>query len=244
MQIHLAVTVSLMLPLPCAIGQNNQLITRVTAASAAASQAAAKGDTVGAERLYREALQLSRQLEKKSYIRKSNLLKSVADFYSSESKPAEAQPLLEERVALLLEYPTPPSLELGLALFDLQSYFGATQQLERAEETANRAVEFYRTCFEKSETSQICDRRMADVQTIMASIFFSARMFERSEPWLKRVVDRPDENVRPEFMLMAIRAYAKILEAKGEATESQKLLTRAAEFQKRHPGSDKFLRTN
>jgi tetratricopeptide (TPR) repeat protein len=224
--------------------QDSKLILERKAAIDQAEASEKRGDVAGAERLFMEAVDIAGRLSSAQRFAKDDALKSLAEFYQRQHRIADATRLLEERVAVpaLL----PPEL-LGLAYFDLASAYGVNLEVEKARSAADRAVVAYRECIENGGALiliRTCDRRLADIQGLIGFVYFNAKEFGEAEPWLKAIVDRGDELVRPEFMLTSLRAYAIVLAARGETAEAARFATRAVQFEKDHPGSNRFLNPN
>jgi hypothetical protein len=117
--------------------------------------------------------------------------------------------------------------------------------LAKARDAADHAVAIYRECIDKKgELASTCDRRLADVQWLMGSVYFNAKEFVEAEPWFKAVVDRRDDAVRPEAMLVSLKAYAALLAWRGETQEATRFAVRAVQFEKDHPGSNNFIKPN
>jgi tetratricopeptide (TPR) repeat protein len=209
-------------------------LKRAQAALANGQEALDNNDLGIAETQYSEAVQLSRKLPDPYYVLKDSALHQLSNIYEKLNTPEKtSQPLLEERVAILRPHPKDPGLLLGLALFDLESYYGGTKQIDKALQIANQAVDFYKAC--EPEVAKTCDRRMADVQGMMGAVFYLNNRNTEATPWLQQVVARDDEGVRPSIMLVSLQAYSKLLFDGGEIWNSAKMAHRAEEFKKKHP---------
>jgi tetratricopeptide (TPR) repeat protein len=136
---------------------------------------------------------------------------------------------------LLLQYQRGIDLRVGTALFDLQSVFEATARYELAESTFKRAVEFYTDCMKKPGLADACNRQLADVEGLRGASLFNLHRYADAEPFLKNVVARKDDSVRPETMIAALMAYETILALRGDAIAAQRCLDRLNRIQ--HPNS-------
>lgn len=210
------------------------MLKRVQAALASGDEALDNKDLATAEIHYNEAVQLSRKLPNQYYVLKDSALHQLSNIYGKLNTPEKnALPLLEERVAILQPHSKDPDLLLGLALFDLESYYGSKKQIYKTLQTAKQAVDFYKTC--DPSVAETCDRRLADVQGMMGAVFYLNGHNEESVPWFQQVVAREDESVRPTTMLVSLQTYSKLLYDRGEIWNSVKMAQRAEEFRKKHP---------
>jgi tetratricopeptide (TPR) repeat protein len=211
------------------------ILNPVWAAMDAGDEALKKQDRPSATSHYREAIELSRRLP--YYDIKARALKKLADELERGTNLDETESLLAERLRILEEHSKFGGLEVGLALFDLECLYGAAQQIEKAQQTALRADAFYKSCMDNNaEARPTCDRGLADVEAMMGFFFFNSQRFGESEPWLQRMVAREDEKVRPSFMLLSLRAYAKLLRDRGETEQADRMAQRAVNFERTHPG--------
>lgn len=208
----------------------------VNAAIARGDNDQARRDLGAASNDYGKAVNLSRPLPDRYCLLKAEALQKLADVLNAEKKSEQAEVLLKERVTVLEQVPETAGLQLGLALFDLESQYGGTQQVDKAADTAVRAVGFYQKCIATGdESGRVCDRRLADVQGLMGCVFFLAGRFSESEPWLQSVIARDDDQVRPEVMLVSLQAYTKLMFQNGKILESARIAHRAEEFRRKHP---------
>jgi len=215
-------------------------LDQVRESISAGARAEGEGKLAEAEQQFQKAVELGRRLPHQYSKDLSDALGSLAFFYQRHRKDAPVSALLEERVRVLSTGQDPPQPELGIALFDLQSFFVAGQNLQRALEVANRATEFYSGPCMASLPAQTCNRRLADVEGMMGAGYYLAGRFDEAEPWLKKVTDRPDPNVRPETMLTALRAYSIVLKARNDSSAAQ-VYRRALRFAEAYPEAAKQL---
>jgi len=219
--------------LACA-AQDAGLVERQQAANEKANAAEKAGDMAGAERLFLQAVEISRQLSAEQAVARDDALSALWNFYSRQGRQADADRVLQERTAAVDRL---SPARAGLVWFDVESNYAARREIDKARAAADRAGAIYRDCIRQGGAeAKTCDRRLADVQGIMGSALFNAKQDEAAEPWFKAVVDRPDDAVRPEIMLISLRAYAKLLYERGEVQEGAKVAVRSLRFEEQHPG--------
>ena len=71
-------------------------------------------------------------------------------------------------------------LDLGIALFDLQSFYESIVQDRQAKSMMQQAVSFYNTCKADIKLYKVCDRRLADVQSLYGDYLLST--INRAKP--------------------------------------------------------------
>lgn len=206
------------------------------AAMTAGNADIARKDVGSARTHYREAVELSRQLPGELYRLRAEALKKLAEVYDYEKHFSSGEALLKERLGILEQHPASAGIEVGLALCDLVTHYGMTQEVDKAVDAARRGVIFYKRCISTGKNTDLCNRRLADVEGMVGAILFKANRFSESEPWFESVVSRADESVRPQIMLASLRGYAKVLRDKGESERASRLEERANAFERNHPG--------
>jgi len=184
-----------------------------------------------------DAVALSRRLPDTLFELKADAVKELGKVVIEQKENIEAEALAKERISILERHADEAGPGIGQALFDLESFYGATNQVDNAMATANRAVTFYKACIDKGQEADLCDRRMADVEGIAGSVLFLAGRSDEAVKWLDLVLSRKEESVRPQVMLAALRAYSKILITRGELVRGAVMMQRAVAFERGHPGS-------
>ena len=111
-----------------------------------------------------------------------------------------AESVYKERLAILLAHQEPsgrPDLDIGIALFDLQSVLDAANLSSEARDAealsyVERARSFYEQCKERfPDLVKTCDRRLADVEGTHGTVLALKKHFDEALPFLKSVTDRP-----------------------------------------------------
>lgn len=225
-------------PAPSAASKAIALIPILEKEKAAAEngdEAAGKHDLVSTRKYYVQALDLCRQLpETEFWAVKDEILKKLANARFPEHGP-EVEALYRERTELLERQAGLAGLALGLGLFDLESYYADTKDLYKAEQVARRAEAFYKSCVAQGVSPVTCDRRMADVQGLMGCALLLAGSYRAAGDWLEPVVARKDENVRPQIMILSLKAYAKVLATRGDRENARQMEERARALDLKHP---------
>jgi tetratricopeptide (TPR) repeat protein len=203
--------------------QTGALADQARESMAAGDKAVERNDHATATRHFTKALQLSRRLPEKTSWQiveeaLGKLIRVMALLPNSRSREvvSEREARLKDRVDLLARHPKDSGLRLGRALFDLESFYVIQKQLQAADAAATRAIEFYAKFSGRHPDCDRCDRDTADVEGILASGYFLARRYADAEPWLRRVIARKDEAVRPEVLRSCLGAQAQILMQRGE----------------------------
>jgi tetratricopeptide (TPR) repeat protein len=220
----------------------NVLLSKRTDAMKLGSEAQfQRNDLAAAEQEYSKAVAYSRQLPDRFYPELGESLARLSMTYELEHKNELAKQSLDQRVQLLQNHPDTNQHLLGIALFDLESFYAAQPNLEQALATANRATAYYEKCKTEPRETSLCDRRLADVQGLMGATYFLAKDYDRAEPWLRSVVARKDDQVRPSVMLISITALAKLPMDRGDMDEAKQLAVRAHYFKEKYPEAEREL---
>jgi len=214
--------------------QSTDAAQQVQALMVAGIQEKAKGDFAAAEEKLRQAVELARQLEKRSWLVRSEVLKHLTLLYDNPRALPDAEEVLQERVAVIQDgAPTGP--ELGNALFDLLSAQAFYGKADEAIKTALHEEAYYVGPCKQTFARDRCDRKLADVEALVGGALFLAKRNDEAEVWLKRVTDREDDNVRPETMLLALRAYAAVLALRLDTAAAVPVYRRALDYERAHP---------
>lgn len=76
---------------------------------------------------------------------------------------------------------------------------------------------------------------MADVQGLMGCALLLAGSYRAAGDWLQPVVARKDENVRPQIMILSLKAYAKVLATHGDRENARQMEERARALELKQP---------
>ena len=202
-----------------------------------AKQQESVGDLHGAELTYLNARQLARQLSPDSYHVETDVLAQLANVYAKEKEFVLAEKTYKERLDILLRHQRDTDLDVGTALFDLQSFYDRTGRLEEATAMMGRAIIFYQRCKERASLSGVCDRRLAEVQGLYGAYLFEHNHPAAAEPYLMAVADRPDSGVRPEVLEAALVALDAISVKKANMDEARRFGNRAIRLRAQVPAS-------
>jgi tetratricopeptide (TPR) repeat protein len=228
-----------------AFGADPDTIQRnVTTLVQRADQALASNHNADAEQGYQMALKECDSMPPDRYHCKTGVLWSLGRFYSQIGDVDQAEAVYRQRVDILTAHQRPgmlPDLDLGIALFDLQSTIEGVsiKNTDReAEGLADfeKARAFYENC--KSgfpDMKAVCDRRLADVEGLHGSVLFLKKRFDEATPFLRSVIDRPDEGVRRVVLTAALRAFSTILISKGQIADAQPLMERVRRLESAAP---------
>lgn len=166
---------------------------------------------------------------------KADVLRALAGFYSKRSDTAKAEEVLKERLDVLTPHQIPgkaPDLDVGIALFDLQSAYEVESLKNAAAEPAGqeyfeKARSFYEKCIEGfPELQPRCDHDLADAEGLHGAVLYLKMRYDEAAPFSKAVVDRPEGIVRKEVLDSALKTYAAILVTRGRFAEAQVLVDR------------------
>jgi tetratricopeptide (TPR) repeat protein len=146
--------------------------------------------------------------------------------------------ILLDRLKFLQERQSGVDLDVGEALLDLEGFYGGTGRDQQSEQMAKRAIEFYSACKGTSTLHNTCDRFLADAQGMLGAMFFNRKLYDRADPWLRKVVDRPDYGARPELLFSCLVEYATILRSRGASEAASAALARAERVAKSYPGTN------
>lgn len=150
---------------------------------------------------------------------------------------------MEERLRLLRSFvrqEQSPDLDIGIALFDLQSVLeGSSTQnpgYEReGEEYFKQSKRFYDSCKAGFPAlAALCDRRLADAEGLHGSVLYLKKRYAQAVPFLRAVIDRPDTGVRREVLTAALKAYAMILISSGKYQDARPFAERAQRLEAGH----------
>jgi len=194
-----------------------------------------------ADEEYTKALSLARKLPQGSYRKILEAITNLSNIRQQEGKLDDVEQLQLERVHILQQHPDTEEHLLGLALFDLETFYAAQRKFDKAVETAKKASAYYHDCKTSHPEATVCDRRLADVQGILGSAYFVAQQNTEAEPWLRSVVARKDDEVRPLVMLASLTALTKILADRGDMEEAKRFAERAQQFKAKYPEAEKEL---
>lgn len=121
----------------------------------------------------------------------------------------------------------PPDLDIGVALFELQTLYSLPDNAMLERIYANRGLQFYQRCISGySAYRDACDRSLAAVEALHASTLFVAKKYAEAAPYVLSVVARPDTGVQKEFLIATLRIHITLLLAAGKVID-------AAPFQQR-----------
>jgi tetratricopeptide (TPR) repeat protein len=220
-----------------AVAQDTKILTQIQALWSAAETAQKLREFPRAEELYRRSLLLTDQLAADQDNVRAAVFKNLAGIDDALGKRDSATDLLLERVNLLERHPEDgiDATDVGVALFDLLGRYALAHELEKAENVANRAVGFYQNCGRLQAQSPKCDRGLADVQGLMGSAYIIDGRWDLAESWIQSVVERRDDEVRGEVLVVAFRAYIKILADRGESELAAAVFRRALAYEREHP---------
>lgn len=227
---------ALLLILPLAFGADPEVAQRnATALIRKADQALAANRIEEAEGAYKAAIEQCDLLPPDKYHCKTDVQWKLGRLYGKVGDVAKAEAVYKSRVTVLeahQEVGERPDLDLGIALFDLESVVegGNLKSTDRDAdglESFERARTFYEHCkADFPDLNATCDHRLADVEGFHGSVLLLKRKFDAAAPFLKSVVDRPDSVVRREVLTAALRGYATILISRGQPADAQALMER------------------
>jgi tetratricopeptide (TPR) repeat protein len=209
---------------------------KISAMIQTADKALASGQIAAAEDGYKSAIRECDSLPPDKYHCKTDGLWKLARLYSHEKDAATAESVYKERLAILLAHQEPsgrPDLDVGIALFDLQSVLEAADLSSEARDDeaigyVERARSFYEQCKARfPDLWKTCDRRLADVEGGHGTVLALKKHFDEAVPFLKSVIDRPDSGVRTDVIISALVSYSKILISRSQSAEAQQLIDRA-----------------
>lgn len=213
--------------------------SRISVLRTEAASAEKDGQFAVAEEKLNKALRESATLSASLFHVKTDLLRDLGLLYSRQNKNSEAESAFKLRLDSLSAHQTHsqiPDLDIGIALFDLQAIYEGTARNQEAQEYFKRASTFYETCKEHFPSLRaVCDRRLADVESLHGSELFLQKRFDAAVPFLQAAIAREDSGVRPEVLHAALSAYAQILVSKGDTAAARPLIERALRISAAHP---------
>lgn len=205
----------------------------------AAEHAESRGKFSEAEEHYLSAVKLAAALPPGAYHVQTDTMRALANLYGREQKVDKMESTLQERLRILENKQTNIDLDVGVALLDLQGFYGGTNQDEKSLHFANRAMEFYTHCQSVQRWRANCDTMLAEAEGMLGELYFKRKLYDRAEPWLIKVVGRPDDGVRPEMLIGCISAYAAILNERGNFGADRALSQRAERLKNKAPSTVK-----
>jgi TonB family protein len=213
--------------------------SRITVLRTEAASAEMDAQFAVAEEKLNEALRESATLSARLFHVKTDLLRDLGNLYFRQKKMDEAESTYKLRLDTLKTHQSDgqaPDLDIGIALFDLQSIYESTARNRDAEEYFEGARTFYENC-KKSfpNLAAVCDRRLADAESLHGSELFLQKRFDAAVPFLRAVIAREDSEVRPEVLHAALSAYAQILVSKSETAAARPLIERALRISAANP---------
>lgn len=209
---------------------------KVNALVRAADQAASSSRNSEAEEGYKTAIVQCGLLPPDKYHCKTDVLWKLARFYEHFKEYTKMEVAYKERLEILSskqKAASRPDLDLGIALFDLQSALEGLSLQDASREAEGfaymeQAKAFYEKCkIGFPDMRGVCDRRLADVEGMHGSILTVKKRFEEAAPFLKAVIDRPDSGVRTEILVAALKGHATALIVQGKSAEAQEFIQRA-----------------
>jgi len=204
-----------------------------------ATKASQSGQLAAAEEKLKEALGECDALLPDSYQLKTDLLRDLGNLYSSEKQLDKAESAYKMRLEILgaqQKEGQTPILDIGIALFDLQTIYEVRGPSSEAQSYMTQAVMFYTTCMNSfPELRSVCDRRLADVQGLHGSELFLQKRYDEAIPYLDAVIARGDNEVRPEVLSAALTARSKIFLTSNEPAKAQALALRAIQIRAANP---------
>lgn len=200
-----------------------------------AKQNETSGKLVAAEKDYLRARLIARQLPPEAYHVETDILRDLANLYAKEKNFDNAERAYKERLTLLTAKQKDVDLDVGIALFDLQSFYGATGRWPDAEKMTKQAMQFYEQCKVDPKLAKTCDRRLADVQAFAGVYLFEHHQYTEAEPYLRIVAARADNEVRPMMLEASLIGLAAICFQDGREEESKMIASRAWELRSKYP---------
>jgi tetratricopeptide (TPR) repeat protein len=169
---------------------------------------------------------------------KADLLRDLSDVYSKEKRNDKAESAYRLRLEILTAHQKveAPDLNMGSALFDLQSLYEATSRDSEAQDYFERTRDFYERCKNGfPDLRARCDRFLADAEGLRGSGLFLQKRFDEAVPLLQAVIARADVGVRPEVLHAALSAYAQILLSQGDTASARPFIERALRISAANP---------
>jgi tetratricopeptide (TPR) repeat protein len=198
-------------------------------------------DLSAAEEKLQAALEACAGLPARQVFIRTELRREIGNLYSRQKKAGKAESAYKSRLDLLERQQRvgpPPILELGIALFDLQSLYTATGRLQEAQTYMERGRAFYQACKSGYPNMRAtCDRRLADVEGMQGSGLFLNKRYDEALPFLEAVTARPDDGVRPEVLYAALMGEAQILRSRLRLPTAMRLTQRAQRVKAAHPSN-------
>lgn len=218
---------------------DNSLQDKISLLRREAASAVKDGRLVSAEEKLNAALRECDALPPSLFRIKTDLLRDLGGVYSKEKRIDKAESVYKLRLDALTAQQKDgqtPDLDIGFALFDLQSVYEVTARAPEAQAYFERARTFYEDCKAGFPGLRArCDHYLADAEALHGSVLFLQKRFDAAIPFLQAVVAREDSQVRPEVMTAALTAYAQILISRGDTAAAQPLIARVMQIRAAHP---------
>ncbi len=204
-----------------------------------ANEDAADGNLAAAETEYLRARSLAHRLAQTkhaNYHLETDVLWRLGGLYSKEKQLSKAENAYRDRLAILVRSQQKFDPDIGIALFDLQSLYESMNRDAETSEMVRKGIAFYSSCEKRDKPLiRVCDRRLADVQGLYGEYLFNRHRFDFAEPYLRAVVLRANDAVRPEILGSALLALGFICYQRGNFSEAKSLGQRAHLLQEQYP---------
>lgn len=235
----LAVTAMLLIGWTFA-ADSSALERRVASLKAEAIRAENAGKLSVAENKWLSAISASSALPPDKFRLKADLMAELANLYQRQNQESKVDAVYLDRLRFLeaqQKLREEPVLEIGIALFAIQSRYEARRNFRDGRDYMERAKAFYENCKETFPALRsVCDRRLADVEGLHGSALFLQKSFDEAIPFLQAVIARDDSSVRPEVLYAALMAYGSILVDRKEMQAAWPLVARAGRIKAANPG--------
>ena len=189
-----------------------------------AQKAIAAKDFEPARLTLEEALRLCRSLPPNEYKCVTDVQYHLSRLYQYMNDRSKSEAFAIARLDLLTKNQLasgPPDLDIGVALFELQTLYSqpGNAMLERL--YAERGIQFYQRCILGFPAYRdACDRSLAGVEALHASALFVAKRYAEAAPFVLSVVARPDSGVQKEFLVAALRIHISLLLTQGKIVDA------------------------